>query len=266
MTQKQKKTIELNIDLYPQAVGFDTATHPTAAHHKIMKRFASPLMAGPPPSDLLLEWVLHMFSDEEADLVVHLPILRPRTAEQIERKSGRSLPDVEQTMHRLAFTKKNILAMGDPRKYTIIPVVPGTFEMVLMTTDLTTHNQWHQKFAQLFEELWNTGFIADYPGNRKVQPVRYLPAVSVSDTLQMAWPSDKLEEILEPYDEFSVMHCQCRIAMQMVDKDRILFGSDFPLIEHRRYFQEMDSSPLSKEDERQICGENAAKLLKLKRT
>lgn len=56
------------------------------------------------------------------------------------------------------------------------------------------------------------------------------------------------------------------IAMQMVDKDRILFGSDFPLIEHRRYFQEMDSSPLSKEDERQICGENAAKLLKLKRT
>ena len=54
------------------------------------------------------------------------------------------------------------------------------------------------------------------------------------------------------------------IAMQMVDKDRILFGSDFPLIKPRRYFDDMDSSPLSNEDKRRICGENAVKLLKLK--
>lgn len=54
------------------------------------------------------------------------------------------------------------------------------------------------------------------------------------------------------------------VAMQVVQKDRILFGSDFPLIPPRRYFKEMESSPLSKGDQRRICGENAVKLLKLK--
>lgn len=218
MAGQQKKTIELNIDLYPQAVGFDSASHPTAAHHIIMKRYASPWLLGPAPSELLLEMVLHMYTDDEADLVVHLPIMRPQTAIKIAKKAGRSLPEVEQTLHRLAFTKKVILAAGDPRKYTILPVVPGTFEMALMTTDLTTHNQWHQKFAELFERLWDTGFTADYPGSAKFSPVRYLPVGEVSDTLQMAWPSDKLEQILGPYDDFAVGHCQCRIAMQMIDK------------------------------------------------
>ena len=153
MDQERGRTVQVNIDLYPEAVGFGSATHPTKAHHRIMKRLASPLLLGPPPSDLLLEWVIHTFTDEEADLVVHLPIGRPRTAMQVARKAGRPQPEVERMLHRLAFTKKVILASGEPRTYTIVPVVPGVFEMALMTTDLTSHNQWHQKFAQLFDLL-----------------------------------------------------------------------------------------------------------------
>jgi predicted TIM-barrel fold metal-dependent hydrolase len=54
-----------------------------------------------------------------------------------------------------------------------------------------------------------------------------------------------------------------RYAKDIVGLDKILFGSDFPLIEPARYFQELDMSGLSKAEIESICGLNAAKLFKL---
>ena len=53
------------------------------------------------------------------------------------------------------------------------------------------------------------------------------------------------------------------IAMQIVGKDRILFGSDFPLLAPRRYIEEIESTPLSTEDRHRIYGKNAIELLNL---
>jgi len=215
---KKQKTLALNIDLLPKMTGFDSAAAPTPAHHRIVKHYASPLLAGPPASDLLLEFVMHMFTEDEADLVKHLPPLRPRTAEKVARLSGRSEADATRVLDHLALKKLVILAAGDPRKYTILPVVPGTFEMALMTTDLSTRNSWHKGFAELFERLFETGFLAEFSGSKRRPPVRYLPVGGVADTLHMAWPSDLLEEILEPYHLFAVGHCQCRVSMELVGK------------------------------------------------
>lgn len=120
-------------------------------------------------------------------------------------------------LDRLALTKQSILAAGDPRKYTILPIVPGTFEMALMTTDVSTRNTWHKRFAELFERLWDKGeLLIDYVVKNGHPSVRYLPVGGISKTLHAAWPSDKLEEVLEPYDQFAVGNCQCRLAMQLV--------------------------------------------------
>ncbi len=54
-----------------------------------------------------------------------------------------------------------------------------------------------------------------------------------------------------------------RIAVQSVGVERILFGSDFPLIPPARYFREMESSGLSAAEREAICGGNAARLLGL---
>lgn len=54
-----------------------------------------------------------------------------------------------------------------------------------------------------------------------------------------------------------------RYAKDIVGLDKILFGSDFPLINPARYFQELDMSGLSKTEIESICGLNAAKLFKL---
>ncbi len=52
-----------------------------------------------------------------------------------------------------------------------------------------------------------------------------------------------------------------RYAKEIIGPDKILFGSDFPLIKPERYFKEMEKSGLSQEDIKNICGLSAAKLL-----
>ena len=54
-----------------------------------------------------------------------------------------------------------------------------------------------------------------------------------------------------------------RYAKDIVGLDKILFGSDFPLIKPARYFKELDMSGLSKAEIESICGLNAAQLFKL---
>lgn len=53
------------------------------------------------------------------------------------------------------------------------------------------------------------------------------------------------------------------VALSIVGEDRILFGSDYPLLSSRRYFKEMDLSIPSEEVQSKIKGENARRLFKL---
>jgi predicted TIM-barrel fold metal-dependent hydrolase len=55
-----------------------------------------------------------------------------------------------------------------------------------------------------------------------------------------------------------------RYAVEVAGEDKILFGSDFPLLQPERYFKEIEeTSGLSKAQVESICGRNAAKLLNL---
>jgi predicted TIM-barrel fold metal-dependent hydrolase len=54
-----------------------------------------------------------------------------------------------------------------------------------------------------------------------------------------------------------------RMAGEIVGTDKILLGTDYPLISPKRYFEEMEMAGLSEESVRRICGENAAKLLSI---
>ncbi len=54
-----------------------------------------------------------------------------------------------------------------------------------------------------------------------------------------------------------------KLAMTLAGKDKILFGSDYPLLPPKRYFKELENSGLSETDQADICGNNAARLLGL---
>jgi predicted TIM-barrel fold metal-dependent hydrolase len=54
-----------------------------------------------------------------------------------------------------------------------------------------------------------------------------------------------------------------RLAKEIVGAEKILFGSDFPLLKPKRYFKDLDTIGMPKKDMERICGLNAARLLKL---
>jgi len=52
-------------------------------------------------------------------------------------------------------------------------------------------------------------------------------------------------------------------AAQIIGAEKILFGTDYPLIDQRRYFRQMDGSGLSRDDLDKIYGDNSKRLLRL---
>ncbi|MFZ0447858.1 MAG: amidohydrolase family protein [Desulfatiglandaceae bacterium] len=54
-----------------------------------------------------------------------------------------------------------------------------------------------------------------------------------------------------------------RVVGTIAGFDKILFGSDFPLLSPSRYFKEMEEAGLSTRERVQVSGENAARLLNL---
>ncbi len=52
-----------------------------------------------------------------------------------------------------------------------------------------------------------------------------------------------------------------RLAAEMVGPEKILFGSDYPLLPVKRYLKEMDDANLSEDWRRMILGQNLASLL-----
>ena len=55
------------------------------------------------------------------------------------------------------------------------------------------------------------------------------------------------------------------VVSEIVGVKKILFGTDFPLLSPRKYFQELEGSGLSKEDQTRILGLNLSNLLGLER-
>jgi uncharacterized protein len=53
------------------------------------------------------------------------------------------------------------------------------------------------------------------------------------------------------------------LAKQLAGLDKILFGTDFPLLNPSRYFKEFDDAGLTREEVDAICGENGRRLLNL---
>lgn len=54
-----------------------------------------------------------------------------------------------------------------------------------------------------------------------------------------------------------------RVAVDLAGADRILFGTDYPLLKPERYFKEMDQAGLADEEKAALCGDNARVLFGL---
>lgn len=187
------------------------------AHLEVAKTYSSPLLMGPRMCDELMALVEHMLTDEEADVMRHMKPFRPRTAAGLAKASGRTLEEIKPILHGLAHEKYILASVGEGRRevFSLLPIIPGTFESVLVRISPDSATPWHARFAELFEALYETGFVTEYL-KKPTEGVRYLPVGESIENQPMALPSDRLEEILERYDDFAVGVCQCRLSKQLV--------------------------------------------------
>ncbi len=190
------------------------------AYLRLAKAYSSPALLGPPLCDELVALVQHMFTEEEAEIACHLKPWRPRTAASLARDSGRPLQEVREVLRRLAHEKFVLFSIGkgEKERYGLLPIVPGTFEHVLVRKSPEEVTEWHRRFAELFEALFRTGFTAAYT-RKPVHAVRYLPVQEAVEALPMALPSDRLEVIMDEYRDFAVGVCQCRLTKSILGED-----------------------------------------------
>jgi hypothetical protein len=146
-------------------------------YREVAARLSSPMLLGPPICDELMAFVQHLFTEEEAGVVRHLGIVSGRSAAAVAKREHRPLDQVAAILRRLAEEKYVIAASGPEgdRRYRLMPLMPGVFEMVLIGQSPESMSPWHRRFAELFEALYETGFSAEYQQGRPPTFVRYLP-------------------------------------------------------------------------------------------
>jgi Pyruvate/2-oxoacid:ferredoxin oxidoreductase delta subunit len=223
-----RRVIEMNQGVFgptrprPRAVRPKTvADFPgvSQVHLEVAHKLSSPMLTGPPLCDELVAFVQHLFTEEEAGVVRHLGQFVGMGAADIAKAEHRPLDQIEAVLHRLSVDKRAIVASGQQgmAKYRLMPIMPGIFEMVLIGKSPDTMSPWHRRFAELFEALYETGYIVDYQ-QRQTRPSPFVRVISVGSTIEahpMALPSDRLEVILDRFDIFGVGQCQCRMTMQV---------------------------------------------------
>ncbi len=191
---------------------------------EVAKHFSSTLLMGPPICDELISLVQHIYTEEEASIVRHLKPYRIKTAKAIARAENRPVEEVSTILEYLANEKHTLLSYGplDNRRYLMLAMVGGVFEMVQMGKDVgapyDTLLAWRRRFAELFEELFDTGYWTDYT-KHSTSLLRTLPIGQSIESNPIALPSDRLEEVFDRYNTFAVGRCGCRKTKQHVGED-----------------------------------------------
>ncbi|MBN1382242.1 MAG: 4Fe-4S binding protein, partial [Deltaproteobacteria bacterium] len=107
---------------------------------------------------------------------------------------------------------------GDEKIYLSLPLIPGAFEFILSRTSMDSLTEWHRRFCELFETLFEAGYVTEQANTNAPPFIKYLPMGRMIETHPMAYPSDKLEEIFSRYSTFGVTLCQCRITEEVIGR------------------------------------------------
>jgi len=162
----------------------------------------------------------------------------------------------ELAIYDSGLTEKAITALKD------VMVICRRFDVpIMLHTNEPVGHQYPGKTEMTLGQLYQ--FLKQYPLNRIVLAhwggglfFYALMKREVRDTLRRVWFDTAASPFLYTPDIY-------RVAGEIIGDDRILFGSDYPLLTPGRYFNEMASAKISARSIEKIKGENAAKLLRI---
>lgn len=183
--------------------------------------------------------------------------LSPRSAEEAQRCLGEGLAGVGE----LALYQSGLTADVLERLDALMGLCAGLDVPVLFHANEPVGHAYPGKTPMELSEIY--GLIKRYPSNRIVLAhwggglfFYALMKKEVRDALHNVW----FDTAASPYLYTPEVY---QVAAGIVGPDKILFGSDYPLLSPKRYFQEMNAAGISGEAIRKISGENAARLLRL---
>ena len=206
-------------------------------------------------NDYIIESV-NKFPDRLVGFACFDPI-SPEAPKEAERCLKAGLKGVgELAVYDSDFTDNVIGALSDVMDICLEYNVP-----VLLHTNEPVGHIYSGKQPMTLSSLY--GLIKRYPSNKIILAhwggglfFYILMKKEVRDVLGNVWFDTAASPYLYPPDIY-------RLAGEVAGFEKILFGSDYPLIKPGRYFKEMESSGISSEALIKIKGMNASKLLML---
>ncbi|MBD3197637.1 MAG: 4Fe-4S dicluster domain-containing protein [Candidatus Lokiarchaeota archaeon] len=187
-----------------------------------------------PITDTLMEIMQLLYTEEEADFIIKAFKRRvSQTLEQLKSTTGYSEELILKNVNSLAekgalFNQPNSKGV---RVYRLLPLIMvGIFEYVFMRKVEYTEKE--KKIAKLFDQLFDElqeiiqgKYEMFLPAFKKIPPIdRTVPfketkegkEISIELNKEISTPeeqilaSDKIEEIINKFDDITVAHCFCR--------------------------------------------------------
>ena len=163
-----------------------------------------------PQTEAFHAMLRQLYSTEEAELIVQMPF-GLSTLGRITRITGRSEAKIKPILDRL-FDKGLVidLDLGGKYRYMPAPFVIGIFEFTMMRTDLADDEA--GQYAQLFTDYMEEGsfYAANFEDGQQVTIARSLPHLDhLGDHVEIL-DYEKVDQIIEETDYFSVSNCSCR--------------------------------------------------------
>jgi hypothetical protein len=196
--------------------------------------------------------------ERHSDRLIGFCCFSPRSSDG-PREAERCLEGGLSGVGELAMYHSEI-SWGEVGSFKDILQICSQFDVpLLLHTNEPVGHQYPGKMPIDLSQLYN--FLQAYPSNRIVLAhwggglfFYALMKKEVRGVLNNVWFDTAASPYLYTPDIYSV-------ASEIVGHEKILFGSDYPLLKPGRYFEEMGSSDLSAESFKKIVGENAAQLL-----
>jgi NAD-dependent dihydropyrimidine dehydrogenase PreA subunit len=168
-------------------------------------------------SGVELEILQHLFTPDEAELMLHLKPFPPENVATIAERTGEDKTELGTTLYDIS--KRGLImryrAPDNELYYALIPWVVGIWELQL--NNLTREN------IKLYEKYFEEG-MAPAQRNRKLGGLRVIPVEQEIEGSTEIQPYERVSQIIESSTRFAVADCICRKEAGMLDKgcDKLL--------------------------------------------
>ena len=168
-------------------------------------------------SSVELEILQHLFTPDEADLMLHLRPFPPENVTTIAERMGEDKTELGEILYDMS--RRGLImrykAPDNELYYALIPWVVGIWELQL--NNLTQEN------IKLYEKYFEEGMVPAQR-NRKLGGLRVIPVEQEIEGNTEIQPYEKVSQIIESHTRFAVADCICRKEAGMLGKgcDKLL--------------------------------------------